>query len=226
MCSASNRWGSSVVGEPVRLSKRVAAMVPCSRREAEQYIEGGMVLVDGSVVDQPEARVHEGQQVALATGASLLALAPATVLLNKLPGVAVQDAMAAMRLPRAHQRNLAVLMPLPAQAAGLCVFSQDRRIVRKLTEDAAFIEQELLAEVEGEIAPNGLQRLNQAVKASFQSEKRLRFAGKGVNPAALPGLCAQVGLTVTQLRRIRLGRLPMAGLAPGQWRLLEPHERF
>ena len=37
--------------EPVRLSKRVADMVPCSRREAEQYIEGGWVRVDGQVVE-------------------------------------------------------------------------------------------------------------------------------------------------------------------------------
>jgi 23S rRNA pseudouridine2604 synthase len=222
-------WGGPAEGpvaEPVRLSKRVAALVPCSRREAEQYIEGGLVTVDGTVVDQPEARVHDGQQVVLAAGANLQALAPATVLLHKPAGVEAQSAIAAAGLPRGYLRHLAALMPLPAEAAGLCVFSQDRRIIRKLTEDAAFIEQEWLAEVEGEIAPNGLQRLNQVLKASFQSEKRLRLAGKGVNPAALPRLCEQVGLTVTQLRRIRLGRLPMAGLAPGQWRVLEAHERF
>ena len=29
------------MSEPVRLAKRVAALLPCSRREAELYIEGG-----------------------------------------------------------------------------------------------------------------------------------------------------------------------------------------
>jgi 23S rRNA pseudouridine2604 synthase len=33
--------------EPVRLAKRLAEMLACSRREAEQYIEGGWVTVDG-----------------------------------------------------------------------------------------------------------------------------------------------------------------------------------
>lgn len=212
--------------EALRLSKRVAALVPCSRREAEQYIEGGLVRVDGVVVDQPEARVHDAQQVTLAPGASLLALAPATLLLNKLPGVPVDAALAAMNLPRAQLRNLVALMPLPAPAAGLCVFSQDRRVIRKLTEEAQWIEQEILAEVTGDLIPDGLQRLGQGAKVSWQSERRLRFAVKGVDPAALPGRCAQVGLSVTQLRRIRLGRLPMAGLAPGHWRRLEAHERF
>ncbi|MEZ0309392.1 MAG: S4 domain-containing protein, partial [Ramlibacter sp.] len=51
------------MAEPVRLAKRVAAMLPCSRREAEQYIEGGFVRVDGQVVDQPQARVADAQVV-------------------------------------------------------------------------------------------------------------------------------------------------------------------
>jgi 23S rRNA pseudouridine2604 synthase len=39
-------------------------------------------------------------------------------------------------------------------------------------------------------------------------------------------MCAQVGLELTALRRIRIGRIPMAGLPPGQWRYLAPTERF
>ena len=44
--------------EPVRLAKRLAEMLSCSRREAEQYIEGGWVSVDGVVVEEPEFRVQ------------------------------------------------------------------------------------------------------------------------------------------------------------------------
>ena len=39
-------------------------------------------------------------------------------------------------------------------------------------------------------------------------------------------MCEQVGLRVVALKRIRIGRLPMAGLPPGQWRYLQPGERF
>jgi 23S rRNA pseudouridine2604 synthase len=35
-----------------------------------------------------------------------------------------------------------------------------------------------------------------------------------------------MGLTIVAMRRIRIGRVPLAGLAPGQWRYLAPHERF
>ena len=36
--------------EPLRLAKRVAELLACSRSEAEQYIAGGWVSVDGVVV--------------------------------------------------------------------------------------------------------------------------------------------------------------------------------
>ena len=60
-------------GEPVRLSKRVAAMVPCSRSEAERYIEGGWVRVDGQVVEIPQQRVLM-QTVSVDPDASLMAV--------------------------------------------------------------------------------------------------------------------------------------------------------
>lgn len=231
--------------EAVRLSKRVAAQVPCSRSDAERYIDGGWVRVDGVVVDEPQARVAPHQSVTLDPGASLLALAPLTVVMHQPAGEPPvlptpdsrwpQDARGP-RVARSQFRQLAPLMPLPAGAGGLVVFSQDRGVLRKLTQDAAFVEQELVAEVTGDLAPGGLARLSHGLapdgrplppaKVSWQSEHRLRFAFKGFPADLVPWLCGQVGLQVTQLRRLRLGRLPLAGLPPGQWRALQPHERF
>ncbi|MFD0666822.1 RNA pseudouridine synthase [Ramlibacter sp. MAHUQ-53] len=231
--------------DAVRLSKRVAALVPCSRSDAERYIDGGWVRVDGAVVDEPQARVEPHQAVTLDPGASLLALAPLTVLLHQPAGepplLPTLDnrwphEAGGQRVTRGQLRQLQPLMPLPGGAGGLAVYSQDRRILRRLTEDAAFIEQELVADVTGTLAEGGLARLARGlpmegrplppVKASWQSERRLRLAFKALPPQAVPWLCEQVGLQVTQLRRLRLGRLPLAGLPAGQWRALQPHERF
>ena len=70
-------------GEAVRLSKRVAQQLGCSRATAEQYIEGGWVSVDGRVVEEPAARVAPAQAVALADDANLLDLRPVTLLLHR-----------------------------------------------------------------------------------------------------------------------------------------------
>lgn len=229
--------------EAIRLSKRVAALVPCSRADAERYIEGGWVRVDGVVVETPQERVADAQQVTIDPGATLIALAPATLLLNQIEGHALPrpedrwgEDRSGTRLLQSHFRHLEPLLPLPQGGTGLAVFSQDRRIVRKLTEDALMIEQELVVEVSGQIAEGGLARLGQGlvwrhqplppVKVSWQSERRLRFALKGIDASLVPWMCAQVGLQVVQLRRIRIGRVALAGLPPGQWRYLQGHERF
>jgi 23S rRNA pseudouridine2604 synthase len=216
--------------------------VPCSRSEAEQYIAEGWVRVDGARVEEPQFRVTEAQRVEIDPKAKLQAPTPATFLLHKPAGASIaqaQDLLGAgsrwegdptgIRRIRSHAAGLVALvalLTLPPPASGLFVFSQDGRIVRKLTEDARVIEQELVADVTGTIAPNGLERLGTDFRASWQSERRLRLAGKGIVLEAVPDMCAKVGLTLTALRRIRIGRVAMAGLPPGQWRYLGPDERF
>ena len=225
--------------EALRLSKVVAALVPCSRREAEQYIAEGWVRVDGVRVEEPQFRVTQAQRVEVDPKAQLQAPTPATFLLHKPAGASIaqaQDLLGAgsrwegdgtgIRRIKSHVAGLVALLTLPPPASGLFVFSQDGRIVRKLTEDARVIEQELIADVTGTIAPNGLERWGQGVRASWQSERRLRLAGKGIVLEAVPAMCAEVGLTLTALRRIRIGRVAMAGLPPGQWCYLPTGERF
>ena len=63
-------------------------------------------------------------------------------------------------------------------------------------------------------------------KVSWQSEARLRFALKGEVPGQIAFLCESVGLTVEAMKRLRVGRVPLSQLPPGQWRYLMPYERF
>jgi 23S rRNA pseudouridine2604 synthase len=109
-------------------------------------------------------------------------------------------------------------------------------VARKLTEDAATLEHEVIVEVAGELAPDGLKRLNRgipfsgrtppSIKVSWQSENRLRVALKGAQPGQVAHLCEAAGLEVLSLKRIRLGRIPLGKLPPGQWRYLGGDERF
>ena len=238
-----------MVEEPQRLSKAVAALKGCSRRDAEQYITEGWVRVDGQPVEEPQFRVAATQRVEVDPQARLQPVLPVTLLLHKPAGVGTGEAQSLLgaaarwsgdvsriRHVRSHGAGLRALLALPPEASGLTVFSQDGRIVRRLTEDAALIEQELVADVSGSLAPEGLARLGGGLvregkplppaHVSWQSEGRLRFAAKGVAPEWIAWMCAQVGLELTALRRIRIGRIPMAGLPPGQWRYLPAGERF
>lgn len=232
--------------EPIRLAKRLAEMLSCSRSEAEQYIAGGWVRVDGTVVEEPQFRVAN-QTITVDKDASLLALVPVTLLLHKPAGYVAdlslatrsKDDKSGIRQLKKHLSSAELITPLALPASGLVVFSEDWRVLRKLREDAAQMENEVLVDVEGEIKSGGLERLNRAdhgytfngrplppTRASWQSETRLRFAVKGEIPGQLAYLCEAVGLRVTGMRRLRIGQVSMSGLLPGQWRYLAPNERF
>jgi 23S rRNA pseudouridine2604 synthase len=96
-------------------------------------------------------------------------------------------------------------------------------------------------EVSGEAGPYTLARLTRGLsyggrmlpqcKVSWQSENRLRFAIKEVRNGQLRDMCAQVGLEVVSIRRLRIGRIPIGkgpeGAMPaGQWRYLRVGEKF
>jgi 23S rRNA pseudouridine2604 synthase len=272
--------GGGDSGDGERLSKRVAQMLGCSRREAEQYIEGGWVRVDGQVVEIPQQRVLT-QKVTVDPDASLMALGEVTLILHKPPNVVdgVQDeaglAVAAAgptpargRQARAramvsarelliaanhspqdasgqrpllrHFKQLQASVPLETAASGLLVFSQDWRVQRKLQEDMAQMEHELMVEVRGEVKPDALIPIERALRDPRQrlpvakisigsaSEARsiLRLAVKGAHPGLAAFLCELAGLEIQVLRRIRLGRVSLGDVAPGQWRYLAEYERF
>ncbi|AKU20211.1 RNA pseudouridine synthase [Massilia sp. MB5] len=220
----------------IRLSKRVAEMVPCSRREAELYIEGAYVSVDGELVEEAGARVAAHQQVVLAANAEPTEILPVTIVMHKPAGAAPQaclkeEARSAeaqkQRFLKRHFVNLTLALPMDDMASGLCVFTQDFRVARKLVQDADTVEQEIIVDVDGAIAENGLAQLNQgSAKVSWQNEGRLRFAIKGPKPGQIRKMCLAVGLKVTAMKRIRLGRIAMSGLPVGEWRYLQGYERF
>lgn len=235
------------MNEPIRLAKRVIELTGCSRREAELYIEGGWVAVDGVVVEEPQFKVAD-QRVELLADATPVEVEPVTILLHAdssadPAGAPLQREQqwpgdtAGIRPLRRHLHRLKLCLALPAGASGLQVLTQDWRTERKLTEDAERLEQEYVVEVGGTLIDDGLELLNEhrftfdgvtrsPIKASWQNENRLRFALKNPPSGLIEAMCEAVGLSVVTMRRIRVGGVPMAKLQPGQWRYLAPRERF
>lgn len=234
--------------EPVRLAKRVASLAQCSRREAEMYIEGGWVRVDGVTVEEPQFKVLD-QPIEIDPHARLEPPEPATLVLHKPAGLTLDQARAliqadsrspedgsGVRLLKRHFARLESPLSLPDSASGLTVFTQDWRVKRRLEDDFDRIEQELVVEVAGKLAPNGLALLNHGlsfdnyalppIKVSWQNENHLRFALKRIAPDKVERMCQAVGLKALAIKRIRIGRVPMSRLQPGQWRYLASTDRF
>lgn len=239
--------------ESVRLSKRVADQFTCSRREAENYIEGGWVRVDGHTTEESGVRVTPDQIIELAENARADDRKPATFILHKPVGCDLTQDMASLHglitpatqlsedrsgrhFVKKDLSHLEPVMGLETQASGLVVLTQEHGIIRKFAADKTKIEQEYILEVAGTLTPEELQRLNHGLswqgqplppaKVSWQNETHLRFALKNPPDGLLQDMCHQVGLEVRNIKRIRIGRIPMASLPAGQWRYLLGYERF
>ena len=155
------------------------------------------------------------------------------------PATQSPDDRSGIRPLKKHFSSVELVTPLATPASGLVVLTQDWRVTRKLREDARVMEHEVVVDVSGDIKPGGLDRLNRVdhgfthngvllppAKVSWQNETRLRFALKGEVPGQIAYMCESVGLKVEGMKRLRIGRVAMSQLQPGQWRYLLPHERF
>ena len=217
------------VGE--RLAKRLAEQATCSRSQAEQYIEGGWVRVDGQLVEAVGARVLPHQKIELDKDASLEALEEVTILMHKPvgyesgegrnPALLLLDpakqsidpnlaggAGAATRFLQRHFANLTPTTPLPLESSGLIVFTQDFRIARKLNDDADRVEQECLVQIDGKRALQGVL----TDEVLYQAIDRLCH-GLSFNGVPLP----PIKVSVAQQTESELWlRFAFKGIRPGQ----------
>jgi 23S rRNA pseudouridine2604 synthase len=242
--------------EKVRLSKVMSERGLCSRREADGYIEQGLVFVDGVKITQLGTRIFPDQQITLAKSAQSQQTARVTVLLNKPVGYVSGQAeegyrpavtlitpdahfngdKSSLRFSRAHLRGLAPAGRLDIDSQGLLVLTQDGRIAKQLIGEDSAIEKEYLVRVEGNLAKEGLRLLNHGLsldgkqlkpaKVSWQNDDQLRFVLQEGRKRQIRRMCELVGLKVTGLKRVRIGNVMLGDLPVGKWRYLRADERF
>lgn len=242
--------------EKVRLSKIMSERGLCSRREADSYIERGLVYVDGEKVSELGTKIYPNQQIRLDRQAQTQQASRVTILLNKpigyVSGQPEKGYPAAVSLISAGSHYTADRSPLrfnPTQlrglapagrldidSQGLLVLTQDGRIARQIIGEHSDIEKEYLVRVEGQVTEAVLTQLRHGLsldgeplkpaRVFQQNTEQLRFILKQGKKRQIRRMCELVGLRVTGLKRVRIGQIRLGDLPPGQWRYLEPRERF
>jgi 23S rRNA pseudouridine2604 synthase len=185
----------------IRVSKILADQGLCSRREADQYIEQGLVLVDGEVVSELGTRAFPHQRVELTSGAKKHQASRLTVILNKpigfisheddeghyTPAVTLitrenlwlhpstQQSIAKLP-PRINTRGLAPAGRLDIDSTGLLVLTQDGRIARLLIGEDSPIEKEYLVRVSGMLDTHGLKLLQHGLELDGQPLKNAKVS--------------------------------------------------
>jgi 23S rRNA pseudouridine2604 synthase len=240
----------------VRVSKRMAAMGLCSRREADEWIERGWVRVDGVPVTQLGTRVGPEQRITVQPAAQAAQRSLVTVLLNKpigivsgqaeegyRPAIALIDSQtrwpddpAPLDFRPVHLRGLAPAGRLDIDSTGLLVLTQDGRIARQLVGANSPIEKEYLVRVAGTLSAADLRRLNHGLvldgvalkraHVAWLNEDQLRIVLTEGRKRQIRRMCEAVGLTVQGLKRVRIGAVTLGRLPIGRWRYLGADERF
>lgn len=242
--------------EPVRISKLLSERGLCSRREADHFIEQGLVLVDGVRVTQLGTKVLPSQTITLDTPAKQQLAQQVTFLFHKPMGIVSGQAepgyknAATLITPESqmigdrsgiqfvweHLDGLAPAGRLDIDSTGLLVLTQNGTIAKQLIGNETKIEKEYLVRVSGELTERGLALLNHGLhldgralrpaQVSRLNEDQLRFILREGRKRQIRRMCELVGLQVTGLKRVRIGRIMLGHLPVGEWRYLAPDESF
>jgi len=228
----------------------------CSRREADELITRGWVKVDGQVVNQLGTKVLPSAMIELLPEARQGLDRLVTILLNKPIGyVSAQPEKGyepavrlitsdtqertpheSRRLERRHFEGLAPAGRLDIDSQGLIVFTQNGQIAKGLVGENSDIEKEYLVRVEGRLSERDHRLLNHGLsldgvplrpaQVSWLNEDQLRFVLKEGKKRQIRRMCETVGLRVTGLKRVRIGRIMLGDLPEGKWRFLRSGEVF
>lgn len=151
--------------ELLRLSKLMSERGLCSRREADEYIAKGMVLVDGKKVTELGTKVTRRVRITLEAEAMRQQKGLVTIILNKPIGYVsgqpepgyepavrlindrTQFGLQKRILQKGDLKGLAVVGRLDIDSQGLLIFTQDGRLAKRIIGEETKIEKEYLVRV-------------------------------------------------------------------------------
>ena len=215
----------AVIGQPVATNARIEI-----DRAAEQQQRQQVTIIINKPVGYVSGQAEDGHE-------------PAVVLVQ--PQNRWRECNSRMRWGHEQLRGLAPAGRLDIDSIGLLVLTQDGRVARQLIGEDSLMEKEYLVRVsygaenhnvQAAFPPeklallcHGLSLDGQALRparVSWQNPEQLRFVLLEGKKRQIRRMCEQVGLFVTGLKRVRIGRVNLGHLPVGQWRYLMPHELF
>lgn len=215
----------AVMGQPVAANARIEVA-----KDAEQQQRLQVTILINKPVGYVSGQAEDGHE-------------PAVGLVQ--PENRWRECNSRMRWGFEQLRGLAPAGRLDIDSIGLLVLTQDGRVARQLIGEDSDMEKEYLVRVSYgaenvnvqaafpaerlALLCHGLSLDGQPLRpaqVSWQNPEQLRFVLKEGKKRQIRRMCEQVGLFVTGLKRVRIGRVNLGHLPIGQWRYLMPHEQF
>ena len=221
------------------------------RVDGRTAVLGQAVSLQAHIEADRQARERQRQQVTVlinkpvgfVSGQAEDGYRPAASLIQ--PANRWRECSSATRWSPQHLQALAPAGRLDIDSVGLLVLTQDGRVARELIGEDSQIEKEYLVRVTWQGRSQDVQSVFPAqslrllqhglsldglvlkpAQVSWQNPEQLRFVLREGRKRQIRRMCEQVGLAVTGLKRIRIGRVSLGQLPLGQWRYLRQDESF
>lgn len=226
----------------IRLNKYLAHSGVCSRREADKYIQAGVVTVNGQVVTELGVKVTSTDKVQF-EGQTLHREKLVYVLLNKPKGFITSmddpyDRKTVMNLvENAVKERIYPVGRLDRNTSGLLLFTNDGQMAKKLTHPSHRIKKiyhvtlnkpltkshfdEILNGVELE---DGLIKPDAIAYIMEENKKEIGLEIHSGKNRIVRRIFEHFDYVVTRLDRVKFGGLTKKDLPRGKWRFLSAAE--
>ncbi len=244
-------WSGTYGGaEPVRVNKWLAQSGVCPRREADELIAAGAVLIDGERVSDAGRKISAGQTLVLNDRAELGLEAQISVMIHKPVGVVsaqpdpgqtpaarllTSERQAGSGSVPSSRASLPPLGRLDQDSRGLLMLSEDGVLAKAIIGPESEVDKEYVVTVAGKVTREKVQKLRHGLeldgrklkpaKVTLQDVQVLRFVLNEGRNRQIRRMCELVELEVTDLIRVRIGPLLLGDLPEGKWRHLTAAER-
>lgn len=240
----SNSSRSSTKSESrggIRLNKYIANSGVCSRREADMYISTGQVTVNGEIINEMGYKVNLDDDVRF-DGRRINPEPETYILLNKPKGFSVTTSnskgMTVMDLvANATKSRIKPVGRLGRNSSGLLLFTNDSKIVDKLTNTKVGLPRLFHIDLDKNIKPEDLDKIRKGLNIEGKTveveeisyvdgapKKEVGLKIKNIGSGIIRTIFNHLGYQVVRVDCVTLGPLTKKDLPRGKYRSLTQQE--
>lgn len=220
--------------EEIRINKYIASCGMCSRRNAEEFVLGGKVKINGQVVTELSAKVKDGDTVEIDGKKITLEQEKVYIMLNKPRGYVTTSKEqfgrpSVLDLLDVKQRVFAIGR-LDMDSEGLLLLTNDGDFANKIIHPTKHIAKMYEVILKKEISSQDIERLKQGVDiggyitrpaiVEYVHSKNITITIYEGKNRQVRKMCEAVGNKVVNLKRIAIGNLKLEELKTSKHRNL------
>ncbi len=221
----------------MRIQKYLSEIGLLSRREAEKYLLLGLIKVNGKVIDKLGTTIDPEKDKIEVDLQNSKAEKKSSFAVYKPIGIVVSESESEGKTIKKAFPKLSHLSPigrLDKQSEGLLILSNDGVIAKNITGKDHLIEKEYEVTVREDVVPAMIEKFKSGIvidkqktlpaKAEKIDRHTFSICLKEGRKHQIRRMCDAVHLTVENLKRIRIGKITLGSLGPGNARALSKEE--